>query len=63
MAFTGGLAIKGLFDTNQRITDISRNLNVTRKEATALNQRMNKLGASNIFCSISWWRSIWKRCT
>ena len=46
MAFTGGLAIKGLFDTNQRITDISRNLNVTRKEATALNQRMNKLGAS-----------------
>jgi hypothetical protein len=46
LAFTGGLAIKGLFDANQRITDISRNLNVTRGEATALNQRMNSLGKS-----------------
>ena len=46
LAFTGGLVIKGLFDTNQRITDISRNLNVTRGEANALNQRMNSLGKS-----------------
>lgn len=41
-----GTFIKGLKDGDQRITDLSRNLNISRERATALNNEFNAIGAS-----------------
>ena len=41
-----GKFIKGLKDGDQRITDLSRNLNISRERATELNNEFNAIGAS-----------------
>ena len=44
--FFVGTFIKGLFEGDQRVTDLSRNLNISRGRAAALNNEFNAIGAS-----------------
>ena len=44
LAFAGTLVIKGIKDGDQRVTDLSRNLNVSRERAQELNSEFNRLG-------------------
>tara|TARA_R110001606_G_C15385111_1_gene650890 strand:+ start:1114 stop:3501 length:2388 start_codon:yes stop_codon:yes gene_type:complete len=46
MGFFVGTFIKGLFEGDQRVTDLSRNLNISRGRAAALNNEFNAIGAS-----------------
>ena len=42
MAFTGGIFLKGLFQANENVTQLSRNLNMSRAAASELNKTMAK---------------------
>lgn len=44
--FAGSTIFAGFKEGNERITQLSRNLNMSREEAKALNDRFNKLGAA-----------------
>ena len=46
MAFTIGKIVSGLVRTNEVMVDMQRNMNLSAKEAAALDMRMVKLGAS-----------------
>ena len=45
-AFAGATIFAGFKEGNERITDLSRNLNMSRESAKALNDRFNKLGSA-----------------
>lgn len=44
LAFAGGILMKGLKGGDERITNLSRNLNVSRERARELNAEFNRLG-------------------
>tara|TARA_Y100001972_G_scaffold101342_1_gene126195 strand:- start:7665 stop:10025 length:2361 start_codon:yes stop_codon:yes gene_type:complete len=46
MLFAAGTFMKGIFKTNQDVTDLSRNLNLSREEARGLDSRFRTLSAN-----------------
>ena len=46
LAFSGAIFTKGIFKTNQDITDLSRNLNISREAATGLDKKFRDAGIS-----------------
>jgi len=46
MLFAVGTFMKGIFKTNQDVTDLARNLNITREEARGLDKRFRSLSAN-----------------
>lgn len=45
LAFVAKTAVKGMSDTNQKVTDLARNLNITREAARGLEGRFRSLSA------------------